>query len=386
MPVSLFWARQGLRVGPAAAVVAALSACAVPRPLEPAAGPAVHDSLAVSPETSRLAEQAARDVDQLLQLTAAADEPSRPGIEWIRPAPPPPATGPPSDPVPQEPLAQDPPPRPAAEVPETEQPGRASAEVAQPGDESAEADRLRRLVVELSSELYRQGAYSDTPMRELILIAATTLVTPDRALATDALPGVTERERELLAELQSFFARLGRQLGESGDPEVIVAEVDALHQALVTQPRLDLPYAALCSRVRGFGDFDEFPRNHDGRYAFLALTGQQAVVYLEIEDFASELNEKGQWVTELSQQIVVYSESDGIPVWREGWQAGVDVSKNRREDFFIVQLITLPERLSVGLYDLKIRIRDERSGAEAETAIALEMVADPRLVGGMGGG
>ena len=104
------------------------------------------------------------------------------------------------------------------------------------------------------------------------------------------------------------------------------------------------------------------------------------MVYLEIDEFTSELNEKGQWVTELSQELVIYSDRDGIPVQREGWQTGVDLTKHRRTDFFVVQIITLAERLSVGRYQLKIRVRDERSGAEAETAIDFEMIADPRLV------
>jgi hypothetical protein len=235
--------------------------------------------------------------------------------------------------------------------------------------------------VELSAELYRHAAYSDTPLRELLLIAATTIVTPDRALATEALPGLTTREREILGKVQAFFSRLGRELAESGDPEVVVAQVDALQKALAREPQLAVTQAVLCARVGGFGDYDELPRNRDDRYAFLAHSGQQAVVYVEIEDFTSQLNDAGQWATELSQQLEVISERDGIPVWREDWQAGVDLSKNRREDFFVVQVVTLPERLSVGRYHLKIRIRDDMTGAEAEAAIDFEMVADPRLAG-----
>ena len=143
--------------------------------------------------------------------------------------------------------------------------------------------------------------------------------------------------------------------------------------------------AVLCTRVGGFGDYDEFERNEAGRYAFLAHNGQQAVVYVEIEEFTSELNDKGQWVTELSQQLVVYSDRDGIPVQREAWQAGVDRSKNHRQDFFLVQIVTLAERLSVGRYQLKIRLRDEKSQAVAETAIDFEMVADPRMTAAGGG-
>jgi hypothetical protein len=36
----------------------------------------------------------------------------------------------------------------------------------------------------------------------------------------------------------------------------------------------------------------------------------------------------------------------------------------------------------VGRYHLKVRIRDEKSGAEAEGSIPFEMVADPRMAVG----
>ncbi len=256
-----------------------------------------------------------------------------------------------------------------------------SVETVEPA-EVAESDVMRRLVVDLSAELYRRGAYSDMPLRELLVIAATTMVTPDRALVPDALPGLTAREREIVGLMQDFFRRLGRDLGDKGDPEVLVDGVVELAQLLQKKPGLILPTAALCSRVGGFGDYDEFPRGERGRYRFLAHNGQQAVVYVEVEDFTSERNKQGQWVTELSQQLVVFSDRDGIPVWREDWQLGTDASKNRREDFFIVQIITLPPQLSVGLYQLKIHIRDERSGAEAEATVEFEMVADSRMTGG----
>jgi hypothetical protein len=33
----------------------------------------------------------------------------------------------------------------------------------------------------------------------------------------------------------------------------------------------------------------------------------------------------------------------------------------------------------VGRYQLKVRVRDEKSAAEAETSIPFEMVADPKM-------
>jgi hypothetical protein len=86
-----------------------------------------------------------------------------------------------------------------------------------------------------------------------------------------------------------------------------------------------------------------------------------------------------QWLTEISQQLEIISDRDGIPVWSEPWQKAVDVTSHRRRDFFTTQIITLPEALSVGRYHLKIRVRDEKSGAETEESITFEMVADPKL-------
>ena len=65
----------------------------------------------------------------------------------------------------------------------------------------------------------------------------------------------------------------------------------------------------------GFGDFTEFTRGRESpSFVFLAHAERRAIVYVEIDDFASELNEAGEWVTELSQQLVIYADRDGIPV------------------------------------------------------------------------
>jgi hypothetical protein len=252
----------------------------------------------------------------------------------------------------------------------------------EPAGASDATERRRateELLVELSRELYRDASEADMPLRELLLIAATSMVDPDRALSPEAIPGLTERERELLAALQQFFLDLGRKLDGTRDvEETIAAAVDLLRGALAgAGPRFRLGTVALCTRVGGYGDFDEF-----SKYSFLAHTEQQTVLYVEVLGFTSELNDKGQWVTELSQQLAIYSDRDGIPVWREDWQRAVDATRNRRTDFFLVQMMNLPKELSVGRYHLKVRVRDERSGAEAERSVTVEMVADPRLAVG----
>lgn len=240
------------------------------------------------------------------------------------------------------------------------------------------AERLRTLVADLSRELYASGSYSTTPLRELLTIAAMSMIDPQRTLDPKAIPDLTDKERELLGHLQMFFAELGRSLDSSGHDteEAIVEAVAKLRETLVNPPALALPTAALCTRVNGFGDYTTFEK-----YTFLAQSQQKAIVYLEIGEFTSVMNDKGEYVTKLAQQLTIYADRDGIPVWKEDWQTAVDTTRNQRQDFFTVQVITLPKALTVGKYQLKVRVRDEQSQAEAETSIPFELVADPRLVG-----
>jgi hypothetical protein len=235
--------------------------------------------------------------------------------------------------------------------------------------------RVEQCMVDLSRELYASAAYSEAPLRELAAITAMTMIDSGRRLDPAAIPDLNEAEREALGHLQSFFADLGAGLKAQDDPEqAIAAAVGNLRDALVDQPHLTLPTIAFCSRVGGFGDYTAFERN-----SFLSGGEQKLIVYLEIDDFTSQLNPNMEHVTELAQQLTIYSDRDGIPVWKEDWQSAIDVSKNQRQDFFTVQVITLPKALSVGKYQLKVRVRDEKSKAEAEGSVPFEMVADPRM-------
>ena len=236
-------------------------------------------------------------------------------------------------------------------------------------------DRTRQLIVDLSGSLYRDAERSDEPMRELMLLAATALIAPDRKINAQGIASLTPEDRETLNAMQEFFASLGSRLGSAESNDVIARDaVEQLQQALDRRPPFGITTATLCTGVRGFGNYDEFEK-----LSFLAHREQQAIVYMELEHFTSELNANSEWVTELAQELVIYSSHDGIAVWSEAWQSVVDVTRNKRQDFFTVQLVTLPKALSVGRYHLKIRIRDEATGAMAERSIPFEMVADARM-------
>jgi len=347
-------------------------------------------------EARRLAAQAERDVGELLRLrgdgegeertgAVAGAEPAAPGptVVWNEPGRV--RTGPRGSQARKEammeegatisPLFRDP-----AEKLEVKEPGLAEAgdpgAAGGPGAADALAvEPLDLLMVKLRQELYQRSIDSDQPLRELIPLTAMAMVDPELELHPEFMRQLTDEERDLLRELQGFFASLGKNLDDSHEAgEVIPAAVEDLKARIIEQPVLELPTSLLCWRVGGFGDYDEFEK-----CVFLAHAEQRVILYLEIDGFSSERNKKGQWVTEISQQLEIISDDDKIPVWSEPWQKAPDVSNQKRRDFFTTQIITLPQALSVGRYALKVRARDEKSGAEAETTIDFEMVADERL-------
>jgi hypothetical protein len=241
-------------------------------------------------------------------------------------------------------------------------------------ERAGDPDRIREEIVRLSRELYRRAADADSPLPDLMAIVALSLADPDRPFDAEALPGVSAREKELLTAFHHFCVNLSRELRTSGDPEIMVAQTQKLKEALRAEPALRIERADLCTRVGGFGDYDRFEKN-----VFLAANGQRVIVYTEIQEFTSEQNSKSEWVTDLSVELVIYSDRDGIPVWKQAWQPAPDVSKNRRRDFFLTQVIGLSDHLSLGAYTLKVRVRDEKSGAVAEQGIPFQMVADPGM-------
>ena len=72
---------------------------------------------------------------------------------------------------------------------------------------------------------------------------------------------------------------------------------------------------------------------------------------------------------------MIYSDRDGIPVWKEQWQTATDLAGSRRNDYFTAQKIEIPTNLSVGKYQLKVRVRDEFSQSESEATIPFVMTA-----------
>jgi hypothetical protein len=237
----------------------------------------------------------------------------------------------------------------------------------------------RQLLLEYARQLWTDSQYSDAPLRQMIALAAVTIVDPDRAIDPAAMPDLTQEEQQVLAVMQSHFTRIGDLLaqGDADPTTALIKDLRETARALSQTSPLTITTAELCTRVDGYGIYQPF-----SDAVFLAHTAQEVILYLEVDGFTSDTNTVGDWVTITEQQWTIYSDADGIPVWTEPSQTAVDVSQKKRRDYFTVQPFFLPEKLSVGKYHLKLRLRDEKSGAETETTIPFIMTAQAASAAG----
>jgi hypothetical protein len=184
----------------------------------------------------------------------------------------------------------------------------------------------------------------------------STLPPEDQELIAAMLDGLSNFRSAVRADNNMLLSRKVRPLLQ-------------MSERLRSQADLHIPTLALCTRVDGFGVYEpiEPPR-------FVAGREQPAIIYTELQNFASTLNEQRRWQTRLKQQAVLYTE-EGLNVWQDQSHEILDLSRNRRHDFFTVRLVRLPAALSVGRYVLKVTVIDQQANRVAEASLPIQVVA-----------
>jgi len=257
----------------------------------------------------------------------------------------------------------------------------------------SEEERLRRATGELADALIRRADRSQTPASPLAALAAldfaTAVAGADASGSAGAVPmtglrsesRLTPREADALVAWRRFLSEAQTVLGDANaGPTALAEPARSLADALGSWTALSVPMVALCSRVEGFGTYNELPRA-DEQYRFLARTANKMIVYAEVENFGrSSKSRDGLWGHEVSltQSVQLYHAAGSADtlVWQRPEQAIVDFSRRPRRDFFTVQVIDLPASLGVGAYRLKLTITDRTTGAVAESILPFELVAD----------
>lgn len=227
----------------------------------------------------------------------------------------------------------------------------------------------------LAESLIRTSAESETPLAQWLAFAALGVANPDLALPEDFGSDLLEAERARVRQAHAAFVALGRSLRE-GSTGLDKAAQENLLAALSAGPKLTIPKVDLCTRVEAFGRYSPIQNRR-----FLAGSTPRFIVYSEIDGFVSGL-EEGRFVTRLATRVSIETERDGVEVWRRSpeWTASADRSDTRRGEFFLCEIVSLSEHLSVGGYRLKVEIRDESTGEAATQTLPFHVVADPTMV------
>jgi hypothetical protein len=189
-----------------------------------------------------------------------------------------------------------------------------------------------------------------------------------------ALAGLRDEDREVLAAIMDGLSNF-RSVIRSGDNLLLAAKTQplvAMGDRLRTQSELTISTVALCSIVKTFGVYTPMDAAH-----FIAGRDNQTVVYCEVQNFQSRLTADSQWQTQLTEKLVLYTES-GLPVWPDPSvpEPVTDLCRQKRHDFFIARLVTLPRNLSVGRYVLKLTVTDQSAHRVAEASQPITIVAE----------
>jgi len=232
------------------------------------------------------------------------------------------------------------------------------------------ADAGREALLKLIQERVKDS--HDPAASKALSIAGLALVDPTFKLDEKELAQLPPTQRELVKQFHALFASLGQQVtgGEAIDRSMLA---DRLNAIIGEQP-LAIRVAKLCDRVRGFGVYEEMASD-----TFLAGREHPLVIYVELDHFKSVKSGATHQV-KLSQELILFNESDGLAVWRQPEEQIVGEGRNQRRDFYVVQPTRLPARLGVGKYVLKVRVRDLQGGTRDEVSVPINVVADPALV------
>lgn len=226
------------------------------------------------------------------------------------------------------------------------------------------------------------------------LITDAAALTPIEAMEAGVLAALSRGEGTLTAlpneDAQTLLAARDRVLATPGDAGASLLESlrgPAPAPAAAVQT-IAISRAALCVRVDGFGRFEPYPST-----TFIAGRAIRAIVYTELDGFQTRAARESdrlqasvpleeQVSVDLSQELSLYHDADGLLAWYRPAQGVVETSRSKRRDFYLIQIIDLPSTLSIGRYNLKVSVTDRVNNTQAQTILPIEIVADPGLVRG----
>lgn len=269
-------------------------------------------------------------------------------------------------------------PRPVPNTTAATQP-QANTGQAHTADAATPADPAQLSRDQLLDALVKKIVNGKDPDRvKALMAAAISLASDHKQMDPRLLDQLDPKAREQVARFHQMVAVAYDEL--AGDAKATLTRRDMIKkidEVFGAQP-LQIHAFELCRRVDSYGVYEPFATTR-----FLAGRKNRVLVYVELENFKHEPLDDGRYEVRLEQSVELYDATGETTVWRQGPVQLVDVSRNKRRDFFIVYPIDLPARLPAGGYRLKVRIADKHTGSLCEqTMHDIRIVADEALVGG----
>jgi hypothetical protein len=247
--------------------------------------------------------------------------------------------------------------------------------------EPTREQRIERLATELAARLREQAESGEQPLQALAAIAALELIQPGIYESPAAAELLTSGERDTLNLWRDMLRYTGRSLAENDSSGSLLRSIRVANEQARDLSTLELTKVALCARVDGFGQYEELESAK-----MLAGRPHRIGLYVEVDGFGARPGSNANGVpafgVELTRELSLYHDADGLLAWRRPGVDITDSSLNRRRDFFFSEVIELPQTLTVGSYRLKVAVTDRVTGAVAESIIPIDIVADARLTRG----
>jgi len=186
-----------------------------------------------------------------------------------------------------------------------------------------------------------------------------------------ALAGLRSEDREVLAAVMDGLSNF-RSVVRADNNALLATKTQPLidmSNRLRTQAELTLNSVVLCSEVKTFGVYKPVDT---GWFKAGRANDTQVVVYCQVQNFQSRLSADGEYQTQLSEEMTLYTEA-GVQVWPDKSQRqGVnDLCRQQRRDLYVANLVTIPHTLAAGRYLLKISITDQEADRIAEATAPL---------------
>ncbi len=294
------------------------------------------------------------------------------------------ATPPPPEPAPvEEPKV---PVRPEPEIVSIEAPPKTLAE---------QIDDASLKLIDLLRQDAVGGGVREDAFHSAMALAALEAVRPGSAakvITPDSTDGgtLTDEQRTLVTAFKDLVTGLMAASQEKKPKPDFLSDRAAELADIFIGTRPMRIRSAMVAKVTGFGQY--IPLGN-GKYQ----QGKpiRAVIYTEVSRFQHRPIKEGDtargaaqagdaYAVELSQELQLYHDADGVKAWQHNEQPIIETSRNKKHDFYLVESLTLPPTLSIGAYKLKVIVRDKTSGQEVEAIIPFEVVADPALASDTG--